>query len=324
LSLDPTTSVNPNSPSQNFGNILILPPTEKNSYFRADGDRQIQDFKQKYKTLGDIYTGTSEEQQGAILIDAHYAANAIGATCTARPEDTEIAPDGSLYIAFTSGLPDKEEGGADKHIFKSPQGEVAYEFGWVMRLVEEGNHPAAETFRWEMVVTGGEPSAGGAGFANPDNLSIDSQGNIWIVTDMSTGKMNEAVSSRIGNQGEAIDPSSFSGVFGNNALWFVPGDGSGKAYLFATGPMECEMTGCFFSGDGKTLFLAIQHPGEANGICKNGRSETRTFMMLTPSGEAFTQRRICPIGSNWPSREMNAAPKPAVVAIYRKDRSAIV
>jgi uncharacterized protein len=324
LPLAASTPVNPDLPSQLFGNLLLLPPTDKSRYIKVDGDRQIQDFKQKYKTLGEIYTGTPEEQQGAILIDAHYAANAIGATCTARPEDTEIAPDGSLYIAFTSGLPDTEEGGPDRRIFKSPQGDVAYEFGWLMQLVETDNNPAATTFSWEMVATGGEPSAGGAGFANPDNLLLDSKGNVWMVTDMSTKKMNEAVSSRTDEKGNAIDPSKFSGVFGNNAMWFLPEDGDGKAYLFATGPMECEITGPFFSGDRKTLFLSIQHPGEANGTCQDGKSETREFAMLTPSGEAFKQRRICPIGSNWPSRETNAAPKPSVVAIYRKDRSAIV
>jgi uncharacterized protein len=324
LPLAASTPINPDSPSQNFGEILLLPPTDKGSYLKVENNEQIQDFKQKYKTLGDIYTGTPEEQQGAILIDAHYAANAIGATCTARPEDTEIAPDGSLYIAFTSGLPDREEGGPDRRIFKSPQGDIAYEFGWVMQLVETDNNPAAMTFSWEMVATGGEPSLGGAGFANPDNLLLDAKGNVWMVTDMSTQKMNEVVSSRTDEKGNAIDPSKFSGVFGNNAMWFLPGDGDGKAYLFATGPMECEMTGPFLSGDGKTLFLSIQHPGEANGTCQEGKSETLEFAMLTPSGEAFKQQRICPIGSNWPSREMNAAPKPSVVAIYRKDRSAIV
>lgn len=322
--LAPSTAVNPDLPSQIFGESLLLPPTEKGSYLKVEKDEQILAFKQKYKTLGSIYTGTPEEQQGAILIDAHYAANAIGATCTARPEDTEIAPDGSLYITFTSGLPDEEEGGPDKRIFKSPQGDVAYEFGWVMRLVENGNNPAATTFTWEMVATGGEPSLGGAGFANPDNLLLDAKGNIWMVTDMSTTKMNEAVISRKNEKGEEIDPSKFSGVFGNNAMWFLPGGGDGKAYLFATGPMECEMTGPFFSRDGKTLFLSIQHPGEANGICKDGKSETREFAMLTPSGEVFKQQRICPIGSNWPMNQANAEPKPSVVAIYRKDRSAIV
>ncbi|MGB5898031.1 MAG: alkaline phosphatase PhoX [Geitlerinemataceae cyanobacterium] len=324
LPLAASTPVNPDSPSDNFGNVLLLPPTDKSSYLKADGEKQIQDFKQKYKTLGNIYTGTPEEQQGAILIDAHYAANAIGATCTARPEDTEIAPDGSLYIAFTSGLPDKEEGGPDKRIFKSPQGDAAYEFGWIMQLVETDNNPAATTFTWEMAATGGEPSAGGAGFANPDNVLLDAKGNVWMVTDMSAKNMNTAVASRTDEKGEPIDPSNFSGVFGNNAMWFLPGDGDGKAYLFATGPMECEMTGPFFSGDGKTLFLAIQHPGEANGTCKNGARETRELAMLTPTGEAFQQQRICPIGSNWPSRVTDGLPKPAVVAIYRKDRGTIV
>ena len=51
---------------------------------------------------------------------------------------------------------------------------------------------------------------------------------------------------------------------GNNAMFFFPTEGpdAGKAYRFATGPVQCEMTGPVWSPDGKTLFLAIQHPGE--------------------------------------------------------------
>ncbi|MFC6619234.1 alkaline phosphatase PhoX [Deinococcus radiophilus] len=37
---------------------------------------------------------------------------------------------------------------------------------------------------------------------------------------------------------------------------------AGKAYRFAVGPVDAEMTGPVWSPDGKTLFVSIQHPGE--------------------------------------------------------------
>lgn len=332
IPLKADTPVDPDIPSNMAGNVIQLPKGVKTSakakvsfqplpepigggYLKIAKDEEINRFKQNYKKLGDLYTGNTQEQQGAILIDAHYAANAAGATCTARPEDTEIAPNGDLYISFTSGSPDSE-GGPDTRVFKSPQGEAPYEYGWVMRLSEDNNNPAADKFKWQMLATGGEPAAGGMGFANPDNLLLDRSGNVWMVTDVSTGKLNNSVKNRADDQGK---PTSISGLFGNNAIWFLPTSGkdAGKAFLFGTGPMECETTGPCFTEDEQTMFLSVQHPGEVNGIRKNQASENREFLVTTTTGVEFMQTRQVPIGSNWPSKNPDSPPKPAVVAISK-------
>jgi len=322
IALKADTPVNPNVPSQIAGNILLLPlgpKAEKTDlkagYLPVTNDEVIAQFQQKYPTLGDLYIGNPEEKQGAILIDAHYAANAVGATCTARPEDTEIAPNGDLYICFTSGTADKQ-GGSDLRIFKSAKGEAPYEYGWVMRLTEDNNDPAAMTFRWQMLATGGEPAAGGMGFANPDNLLLDPEGHVWMVTDISTAKLNDPVSRRNATPGKSV---SLSGLFGNNSMWFIPTSGAdaGKAFLFAIAPMECEATGPCFTADQKTLFLSIQHPGETNGTRKNQAIETRQFIVTTTKGEEFLQTRKVPVGSNWPDKTPNAPPKPAVISITK-------
>lgn len=327
IPLKADTAINPDLPSTIAGNRIRLPIGPEPQSFqplpnRVEGgdlevtkDEQIAQYKQKFKNLGNLYIGNPEEKQGAILIDAHYAANAAGATATARPEDTEIAPNGDLYISFTSGSPD-DEGGPDLRVFKGPKGETPYEYGWVVRLTEDGNDPAAATFKWQILATGGEPANGGIGFANPDNLLLDKNGNVWIVTDMSTGKMNKSVKSRTDDKGK---PASISGLFGNNAIWFIPttGEDAGKAFLFATGPMECETTGPCFTPNEDTMFLAVQHPGEVNGTRKNQASETREFLIATTVGEEFLQTRQVPLGSNWPSKTPDAPPKPAVVAITK-------
>ncbi|MBF2066423.1 MAG: DUF839 domain-containing protein [Calothrix sp. C42_A2020_038] len=335
IPLKPDTPIDPDLPSNIAGNLIRLPKgpetktskqADKKTLFQLPDpipggnlevtkDEQIAQYKKDFKKLNDLYTGNAQEKQGAILIDAHYAANAAGATCTARPEDTVIAPSGDLFISFTSGSSDKE-GGPDIRIFKGPKGETPYEYGWIMRLSEDDNNPAANTFRWAMLATGGEPSAGGLGFANPDNLMVDRGGNVWMVTDMSTSKLNQAVKSRIDDDGK---PASISGLFGNNSMWYIPTSGSdaGKAFLFATGPMECETTGPCFTPDEQTMFLAVQHPGEKNGIRKNQALETREFTVTTVTGEEFSQTRKVPLGSNWPSKNPDAPPKPSVVAITK-------
>ena len=318
LALD--TPVNPVMPSEVMGGMVTLPKRPDGGFVKVEEDAIARQLAEKFATLGDLYTGTNTQKQGAILIDAHFAANAAGATLTARPEDTEVAPDGTLFIAFTSGAPGGD-GGPDKAIFVGPNGEENYEAGWIMKLTEDQNDPAALTFQWEMFATGGEPSDGGFGFANPDNLEFDSQGNLWVVTDMSTSTHNKAVPKRIVEEGKTLTGKDMLGIYGNNSLWQIQREGkaAGEAKMFAYGPMECELTGPFFNEDSTALFIAAQHPGERNGTRKEMASETREFEMKTTDGKTFFQKRDVPVGSNWPGKTADAPPKPSVVVIRRTE-----
>ena len=78
----------------------------------------------------------------------------------------------------------------------------------------------------------------------PDNLGIDPQGRLWIVTD------------------------SDSKQHPNNGCYVVPTSGPERGLLkqLASGPTGCEVCGCEFTPDGRTLFLAIQHPGEGGNL----------------------------------------------------------
>ena len=308
IPLKPSTPVNPILPSHVEGKLIALPKRPEGGIFKVKTDAEVNSFKQKFKTLADLYTGNDLEKQGAILIDAHFAANAVGATPTARPEDTEVAIDGSLYITYTSGSPGSD-GGPDKRIFQGPKGETPWEYGWIMHLIENNNDPSAMSFGWQMLAMGGEPAKGGAGFSNPDNLAIDRQNNVWMVTDIASGAHNNP------------QDSQRKGCFGNNSIWYIPtsGPNAGNAYLFGIGPMDCETTGPFFTQDEQTLFLSVQHPGEVNGIRPNLAIENRKLAMKTTDGQTFTQTRQVPIGSNWPGGKANDPPKPAVVAIRRQD-----
>jgi secreted PhoX family phosphatase len=324
IPLKVSTPINPHSIEVLAGKMLPLPQRPEGGIFKATKAEEIAEFKSKFKILGDLYLGSDAEKQGAILIDAHYAGNAVGATCTARPEDTKVATDGSLFITFTSGSVSSSDGSPDLRIFKDSDGK-ALEYGWIMRLNEDGNKPDAMDFNWLMIATGGEPADGGFGFSNPDNLAIDRGGNLWMVTDISSDKYNQAVPSRKDESGKPVSQSDLRGLFGNSSIWFLPISGvdRGKAFLFGFGPMECETTGPFFSRDQQTLFLSVQHPGEINGTRQDRSSETREFAMQTTNGEPFMQTRQVPIGSNWPSLKPNDPPKPAVVAIRKIDKSLI-
>lgn len=301
LPLQPQTPVQPFLPSA-FAQAGLSCPVELPHSDRGQAgaetfrdDAAIGVYQERFPTLASLYAGEGEALQGAILVDAHLAANAIGATPTARPEDTELDPiTGDVLVAFTSGSPD-QRGGADPGIFRGPQGEASWPHGWVMRISELG----ARSFRWRMVATGGAPWVGGLGFTNPDNLALDSKGNLWLVTDHA-GKASE--------------------LFGNNSCWFVSRDSDGgEAACFATAPMESELCGLCFDQQERALFLSVQHPGERHGRGRDGQQEIQVHQLSDRTGQPIEQLRTVPLGSNWPAQAPGRPPRPGVVVVQRRD-----
>jgi len=312
IALEPSTLVQPQAPShyERFG--LSQPTLIPHSNRKLSGsealqsDAEVQSYGSRFRTLGDLYPlgGTDSEaqqrQQGAILIDAHLAANAAGATACPRPEDTDIDPiNGDLLIAFTAA--GRDGGGcSDPAIFRGPKGESLWPHGWVMRLSDGGSGRGAG-FRWRMVALGGLPWEGGLGFSHPDNLAFDPDGNLWLVSDHPGG--------------EGLD------VFGNNSCWVLPRTGAwaGQALCFAIGPVESELCGPCFDSEFRTLFLAVQHPGEGHGVRQGKKVEGQSHSLVDRNGQRFEQLRWVPLGSNWPSGVPGRPPRPGVVAIRRLD-----
>jgi len=291
------------------------------------------------KKLSDFYTS-----QGAVLVDAFLAANLIGGTPTARPEDLEINPRNprEVFIAYTDGAPGSD-GYPDSRIFVVSKYSTAVNAGQpsgeLIKIIEDSRDNTGKTFRWERLAKGGEAGANpGDGFANVDNLAFDSQNHIWGVTDMSTGAQNgfsdgtEAKPLNINHtvvgsvvEGATSDlniqTSDLIGVFGNNWLFYIPlsGENAGQIVPFAYGPPRCEMTGPTFISD--TLIICVQHPGE-NVPFTPQQSLNRDIEMLNLDGTLFTQNRTVPRGSNWPSNltgDPLGSPRPSVIGIRRKD-----
>lgn len=134
IALQSETPVEPVRPSQVIGDdapgLITLPNPDRKAggIIEVQTDADAIAFQKQFKTLGDVYVGSAAEKQGAILVDAHFAANAAGITCMARPEDTTVNDQGALFIALTSGSPGGD-GGPDKRIFTGPNGEIPYEYG---------------------------------------------------------------------------------------------------------------------------------------------------------------------------------------------------
>lgn len=284
------------------------------------------------KTLANFYTS-----QGAILCDAFLAANLVGGTPSARPEDLEVHPvSKAVFIAYTDGAPGSD-GYPDSRIFQvaklSTAPNATQQSGGIYKIVEDTADATGTTFRWSRFAQGGEAgSTSGAGFANVDSLVFDPQANVWGVTDMSTSTHNGFDVGTAGtpstiNHTSSGNVSSFTGVFGNNWLFVIPtaGPRAGQVLPFAYGPVRCEMTGPTFVGN--TLIIAVQHPGEDCPI-NDGTLLSRSIELLDLNGTTFSQTRTVPRGSSWPSNipvadggknQPQGAPRPSVIGIQRKD-----
>ncbi|WP_274361525.1 PhoX family protein [Paenibacillus thermotolerans] len=206
-------------------------------------------------------SGTAEEwkakfqTQADVLVNCHEVAMALGGTPTDRPEDIEISPfDNTFFVCHTNN---------DLH------GNI---HGHITRFFEKDNDLGAMEFDFEIFAAGGRQS----GFSAPDNITFDSNGDLWTVTDISSSSLNKGVHTPFGNNGVYVIPSS--------------GPAKGQALQFASAPVEAELTGPWFTPDERTLFLAVQHPGE----------ETEDAAKPT---------------SKWPHRPGDNQPRPAVVAI---------
>lgn len=174
-----------------------------------------EELLKKYKTQGDVVTYC---QEAGLL---------VGGMPTDRPEDIEISPfDNTIFICHTNN---------DSH------GNI---HGHITRIFEKDSDLGSLEFNFEIFAAGGRQS----GFSSPDNLSFDSDGDLWVVTDISSSSLNKGVYTSFMNNGLFVIPTS--------------GPNKGQALQFASGPADSEMTGPFFTPDEQTLFLSVQHPGE--------------------------------------------------------------
>lgn len=194
--------------------------------------------------------------QAEVVIRARQAGSHVGATRMDRPEWITVSPqDGQVYCTLTNN----SKRGEDGQPVGGPNPRANNLYGQILRWREAGDDAAAETFAWDLfvvagnpVVHAGTPEAGSRAinadnmFNSPDGVGFDGGGRLWIQTD---GKYS--------NEGD------YAGMGNNQMLCADPQ--SGEIRRFMVGPVGCEVTGLAFSPDYRTMFVGIQHPGEAGG-----------------------------------------------------------
>ncbi|VXB23739.1 PhoX family protein [Nocardioides sp. AX2bis] len=189
-----------------------------------------------------------------VLVFTRLAADRVAASGDAptrmdRPEDVEHNPvNGKVYAALTNNTQRGTTFPVDE-----PNPVAGNRNGYVLEMTpDRGNH-AGTTFTWNLLLVCGDPSAAETYFGGfpkdqvspiscPDNVTFDDRGNLWVSTD-----------------GNALGS--------NDGVFRVPVEGPerGKVQQFLSVPRGAEACGPLIADGSRSLFFAVQHPGEDDG-----------------------------------------------------------
>jgi hypothetical protein len=249
----------------------------------------------------DIKKSAQFATQAEVVVFARHAADVVQATKMDRPEWIAVDQDPAsrrvrnVYVSLTNNNK-RGEPGLPQPDAANPRADNVY--GHIVRFAETDGDPTATTFRWSLFVLGGyrrhpvpaqrgtikdAPGCKDQDFGSPDGLTMDPRGGVlWVQTDVSGTMLRETEYSRLGNnQMLALDVAT------------------GEARRFLTGPNGCEITGLSFTPDCCTMFVNVQHPGEA--------------------GEAFNDSGKPLAVSRWPDGERDQRPRSATLIVTRDD-----
>ncbi len=185
-----------------------------------------------------------------ILIFTRAAADLLGATKMDRPEWIDTFPESLTAIATLTN--NSRRGVGTNPGLDEPNPRPANVYGQIIRWSYQ--HDWTEnTFAWDIFALGGDPANPAHGstivgdkYGSPDGIYVAPSGRLWIQTDVS---------------GSTVNTGAYAG-FGNNQMLCADPE-TRETRRFLVGPNVCEVTGVFVTPDEKTMFVGIQHPGEA-------------------------------------------------------------
>ncbi|HSW14606.1 MAG TPA: PhoX family phosphatase [Solimonas sp.] len=250
-----------------------------------------------------LYPFTS---QAAVLVNTRLAADHVGATPMDRPEWAAVNPfNGEVYLTLTNNSGRTITDAANPRRYNAdgtPSTTSGSNVnGHVIRWREDGDEPAATSFKWDVYLFGARALYANEAvnasaltdandFSSPDGLWFDPRGVLWIqtddgaYTDVTNCMMLAAVPGKVGD-GSAKTLNGQATFVGKAAS-------DTDIRRFLVGPKDCEITGVDITPDGKTMFVNIQHPGDGGSITDTtGRSWPNASRNALDNGETGKRPR---------------------------------
>jgi uncharacterized protein len=225
-----------------------------------------------------------------ILINTRGAADLAGATKMDRPEWIDTFPDQLTAIATLTNNSRRGTGTNPAVDAANPRTPNAY--GHIIRWYYRKDW-TENTFGWDIFALAGDPENPATGstivgdkYGSPDGIYVAPSGRLWIQTDVS---------------GSTVNVGPYAG-FGNNQM-LCADPVSKETRRFLVGPNVCEVTGVFVTPDERTMFVGIQHPGEApTGV--NDPTKPKQF-------------------SAWPDGAAGGRPRSSLIVVTKDDGGVI-
>jgi hypothetical protein len=242
-----------------------------------------------------------------ILINTRAAADAVGATPMDRPEWIDTFPDSLTAVATLTNNTQRGTGGNWAN--RSPAGVPPVPRPGVDAINKRSPNPygqiltwtyksafAESTFLWDVFAYAGDPAIGphdadvkGDFYGSPDGIYVSPRNRLWIQTDVGAGDLLTGTYTQF-NGGAG---------FGNNMM-LCADPITRVTRRFLVGPKNCEVTGVFVTPDERTMFVGIQHPGEAPGTATNDPDDPTFY-------------------SSWPQIPPGGRPRSALVMVTKDD-----
>ncbi|SFT47343.1 PhoX family phosphatase [Arthrobacter sp. ov118] len=225
-----------------------------------------------------------------VLVYTRLAADKVGPTKMDRCEDVQPSlHTGKVYVVCTNNT-DRGKVGKEAATEVNPRN--LNRDGHIVEITETGDQ-ASTTFGWNLLMVCGDPAKNTAtyfaGFpadqvspiSCPDNVAFDSVGNLWISTDGAPSTVGYA-----------------------DGLFKVTLDGAerGKVEQFLAVPRDAETCGPVIHDDERTVFVAVQHPGEEGTFAE----QHSYFPDYVAAGATPRPGQV-------------RAPRPSVVQVFRTD-----
>jgi uncharacterized protein len=309
--------------------------------FAADGTGQWIELAIGNPLIAAYATYTFADQAD-VLVNARLAADAVGATKMDRPEWCAVHPTtGEIYYTLTNNSNRKVEPTGTQQALDAANpraysdsfgggaaGAPGNVNGHILRMKEAAGESTATAFTWDVYLFGAQADADLAkvnlsaltndqDFSSPDGLWFSPKTGLCFIqtddgayTDVTNCMMLIGKPGTVGD-GAATTLSYTKADTTTLSVTTPVGKKPTAATLrrFLVGPVDCEITGCTETPDGKALFVNIQHPGET--ISKANVTNPALYLSHWPGNAGYG------------AGGANARPRSATVVITKNDGGVI-